>query len=76
MPGSTATIMQRVCVAMLPGLAVATWLFGAGVLVNLVALTILCLVAEAVCLHLRGRPVSAQYKLGALVCLMNSTMTS
>ena len=51
-------VMRRVLYAMLPGLAALIWFFGWGVLVNLLLATAVALLAEAVMLGLRGRPLA------------------
>jgi electron transport complex protein RnfD len=50
-------IMRQVLLALLPGIAVATWFFGWGVLINLSLATVLALVFEAGVLALRKRPI-------------------
>ena len=50
--------MQRVLYALAPGAAVCIWLFGWGVLVNLVLACVTALLCEAAMLWLRRRPVA------------------
>ncbi len=49
--------MIRVCLALLPGIAAATWYFGWGVLSNLAIAVISSLATEALMLRWRARPV-------------------
>jgi len=53
----TQTIMLWVLGATLPGVAVMTWLFGIGTLINIVLASVFALLAEALILKLRKRPV-------------------
>jgi len=55
---SVALMMRRVLLALLPGTACFFWLFGWGVIFNLLIAGITALVAEAVMLMLRKRPVT------------------
>jgi len=52
-------IMRRVLLALVPGAACMTWLFGWGVPINLLIAGATALGAEALMLALRGRPVTA-----------------
>jgi Na+-translocating ferredoxin:NAD+ oxidoreductase subunit D len=61
-PISTASVMKMVLLATLPGIAALVWVFGAGVLVNLVIASIVALASEAAILALRGRPVAFYLK--------------
>ena len=54
---SVSLIMRRVLYAMLPGVVALIWFFGWGVLVNLALATAVALLAEAVMLAMRGRPL-------------------
>ena len=54
-PLTTAGIMQTVLLATLPGIAVMTWFFGPGTLINLLFGGALALVFEAAALRLRDR---------------------
>ncbi|TDO98811.1 electron transport complex subunit RsxD [Marinomonas balearica] len=54
----TAWIMQMVILATIPGLAVQTWLFGYGTLINLIIACITAVVFEAVLLKARQRSVA------------------
>ncbi len=56
-PMPLQTMMFRVLVALVPGMAVATWAFGIGVLVQLVLAVAVALLTEALCLKLRRYPV-------------------
>ena len=53
----TQTIMLWVLGATLPGVAVMTWLFGVGTLINIVLASVFALLSEALILKLRKRPV-------------------
>ena len=54
--GSVPVMMQRVLLALLPGTLCAFWIFGWGVLFNIVIAGITALAAEAAVLKLRKRP--------------------
>lgn len=56
-PPATSGVMTQVALATLPGLAVLTWLFGAGVLWTVALAIAGALAADAAALWLRGRPV-------------------
>lgn len=57
-PGNnTGAFMRQVVYATLPGLAVLTWLFGAGTLINVCWAVLVALASEAAVLKLRGRNV-------------------
>ncbi len=53
----TGAFMRQVIYATLPGLAMLTWLFGIGTLINAVFAVIVALVCEAAFLKARGRAV-------------------
>jgi electron transport complex protein RnfD len=53
----TRTIMLQVLGATLPGVALLTWFFGWGTLINILLASCFALVIEALILHLRKRPV-------------------
>src|SRR5690606_28842593 len=53
----TRTIMLQVLGATLPGVALLTWFFGWGTLINILLASGFALVIEALILHLRKRPV-------------------
>lgn len=55
---SVSAIMQKVLIALIPGIAAYVWVFGIGVLVTLTLATITALLTEAVLLRLRNRPVA------------------
>ncbi len=55
-PASVQSVMLRVLLALLPGLAAYVWFFGAGILVQIALASVTALVAEAVMLKLRGKP--------------------
>jgi len=54
---SVERIMRQVLLALVPGAACMTWLFGWGVPINLLIAAVTALGAEAFMLALRGRPV-------------------
>ncbi|MDR3323309.1 MAG: RnfABCDGE type electron transport complex subunit D [Zoogloeaceae bacterium] len=56
-PVSIARLMRRVCLALVPGIVVFTWLIGPALLVQLLVASIVALGAEGLLLKLRGRPV-------------------
>lgn len=56
-PASVQRVMFTVLLALVPGIAVYVWQIGAGILVNLTIATITAVVAEALILALRKRPV-------------------
>jgi electron transport complex protein RnfD len=62
---SVDVIMRRVLLALLPGIAGMIWLFGWGVLVNILIAGTTALAAEAVMLGVRGRPVAATLRDGS-----------
>ena len=54
---SVSDLMRKVLLALIPGIAVYTWLFGAGILITLTLATMTALLTEALMLKLRRRPV-------------------
>jgi len=50
-------MMQRVLIAMVPGTVCAAWVFGPGILVNVLLASITAIAAEAGMLYLRNKPV-------------------
>jgi electron transport complex protein RnfD len=64
---SVAVMMQRVLVALLPGIACAFWVFGWGILINIVLATGAALAAEAAMLAVRRRPVTTALLDGSAV---------
>ncbi|HEY9148544.1 MAG TPA: electron transport complex subunit RsxD [Gammaproteobacteria bacterium] len=58
-PASVGRVMQQVSLALLPALLAYTWLFGWGVVFNVVLAAASALLSEAAILKLRGRPVAA-----------------
>jgi len=56
-PASVRTVMLKVLAALLPGIAVYVWVFGAGVLVQIVLASVTALVAETAMLAIRKKPV-------------------
>ena len=57
--GEVPVIMQRVLLALLPGIACATWYFGWGVLINILLASLTAMAAEAAMLRIRGRQIAA-----------------
>ena len=57
--GSVSVMMLRVLLALIPGTFCAFWIFGWGVLFNILIAAITALLAEAVVLKLRGRSALA-----------------
>lgn len=57
-PASIQRVMFTVLLALTPGIAAYVWQIGAGILVNLLIATVTALVAEALILRLRKRPVA------------------
>lgn len=51
-------VMRQVVLALVPGIAVYTALFGYGILINLLLAAVTALVTEGLMLRLRGRPVA------------------
>ncbi len=57
-PNSTSKVMANVVLATLPGLAVMTWFFGWGSLINVLFASLVALASEAAVLLMRKRPLS------------------
>lgn len=62
---SVDIVMRHVLLALLPGAACMTWLFGWGVPINMLIAAVSALGAEALMLALRGRPVVATLRDGS-----------
>lgn len=56
-PASVQSVMLRVLLALLPGIAGYVWFFGAAILVQIALASITALAAEALMLTLRGKPL-------------------
>lgn len=56
-PASVQSVMLRVLLALIPGVAAYVWFFGAAILVQLALASVTALLAEALMLHMRGKPV-------------------
>lgn len=54
---SVQVVMQKVMIALLPGIACMIWILGWGVLLNILIGAATCLLSEAAMLQLRGKPV-------------------
>ena len=57
-PASVRSVMLRVLLALLPGLCVYVWYFGAAILVQIALASATALAAEALMLRLRGKPLA------------------
>ncbi|HEY6896388.1 MAG TPA: RnfABCDGE type electron transport complex subunit D [Rhodocyclaceae bacterium] len=57
-PASVQSVMLRVLLALLPGIAAYVWFFGAAILVQLAIASATALAGEALFLRLRGKPVA------------------
>ena len=64
---SVTAMMQRVLIALLPGTACVTWIFGWGIVINILLASLTALLAEAAILALRKRPVTTLRDGSALV---------
>jgi electron transport complex protein RnfD len=58
----TSTLMQRVIMCTLPGIAVQCYFFGWGVIIQVTLAIIIALLSEAVVLKLRNRPITTTLK--------------
>jgi electron transport complex protein RnfD len=56
-PASVRSVMLKVLVALLPGIAAYAWFFGAAILVQIALASVAALAAEALMLRLRDKPV-------------------
>lgn len=56
---SVSRLMLHVGYALVPGIATYVWLFGTGVLVHILLASATAIIAEAIVLALRGRPVAS-----------------
>ena len=56
-PASVQSVMLKVLIAMLPGIAAYVWFFGMAVVVQIALASVTALVAEALILKWRGKPV-------------------
>ena len=56
-PASVQSVMLRVLVALLPGIAAYVWFFGAAILVQIALASVTALAAEAAMLKLRRKPL-------------------
>jgi electron transport complex protein RnfD len=57
-PDNVAQIMLKVLLALLPGIALYVWYFGAAILVSITLSSLTALVTEALMLRLRNRPIA------------------
>ena len=55
---SVSQVMIQVCIALVPGIAAYTWLIGPAILVQLVIASLAALLAEALMLKVRGKPLA------------------
>ena len=56
-PASVQSVMLRVLAALVPGIIIYVWFFGAAVLVQIALASVTALAAEALMLKLRGKPL-------------------
>jgi electron transport complex protein RnfD len=56
-PVSVRAVMLKVLVALVPGIIAYVWFFGPAILVQLALASLTALIAEALMLHVRGKPV-------------------
>jgi len=56
-PASVRSVMLKVLVALLPGIVAYVWFFGAAILVQLALASVAALLAEALVLKARGKPI-------------------
>ncbi|WP_027469971.1 RnfABCDGE type electron transport complex subunit D [Deefgea rivuli] len=56
-PTPLQVVMLKVAAALLPGIAAYVWVFGAGILLQILLATITALATEAACLKLRNYPI-------------------
>ena len=56
-PASVSTVMLKVLIALLPGIAAYVWFFGAAILFQIAIASVTALAAEALMLRLRDKPV-------------------
>ena len=66
-PRTTAQVMRLVCYALLPGIATQVWLFGSGVLIQIVLAVISALLFEAGFLALRRKAALPALAAGSVV---------
>lgn len=64
---TVSSVMGKVLLAMLPGIAVSVWHFGAAILIQLALATTTALLAESAMLRLRGLPAAPFLKDGSAV---------
>jgi len=55
---SVSKVMMQVCIALLPGIAAYAWLVGPAILIQIVIASVAALLAEALMLKLRGKPLA------------------
>ncbi len=65
--GGVGKLMLSVAWALVPGLAIATWFFGVGVLLQITLCVCACVAAEAIALGLRGRSARAVFDGSAML---------
>jgi Na+-translocating ferredoxin:NAD+ oxidoreductase subunit D len=56
-PASVRSVMLRVLLALVPGIAAYVWFFGGGIIAQLALASVTALLAETLMLKLRGKPV-------------------
>jgi len=57
-PASVRSVMVKVLIALVPGIAAYVWFFGAAILVQIALASVTALAAEALMLRLRDKPVT------------------
>lgn len=66
-PATVSTVMGKVLLALVPGIAVSTYYSGAAVIIQLALATVTALLAESAILRLRGLPVIPFLKDGSAI---------
>ena len=56
---SISKVMRKVLYALVPGIALMVWMFGWGVLTNILLATLFCIILETLALKMRGRDIGA-----------------
>jgi len=64
---STSNVMMHVAIALVPGTALMTYWFGAGVIVNILTITLVSALCEATALKLRQRSISTALSDGSIL---------
>lgn len=64
---SVTQVMQTVIIALIPGACALVWFFGVGVIINCVIAILVAMLAEAICLLLRQRALTASLSDGSVI---------